>query len=88
MSPTRRRGLVLLEVLVLLGMAIVVVGLVLAAVPKVREAANRMACSNNLKMVALAAWNQNDTSGYVPSNPGTAGAYTGTTQYLLLPYME
>jgi hypothetical protein len=79
--------LVLLEVLVLLGMAIIVVGLALAGLSKVREAAFRIACSNNLRQVSLAAWNHNDTSGYVPSNPGTAGRYSGTTQYLLLPFM-
>jgi hypothetical protein len=69
-------------------MAVVLLGVALAAIAQVREVAARMSCTNNLKQLGLAAHNHQDTMGYVPSNPGGAGAYCGTTQYLLLPYME
>src|SRR5262249_1187890 len=51
MSPTPRRGLILVEVLLLLGMAVVLLGLLLAASAEVREAAKRAQCSNNLKQI-------------------------------------
>jgi hypothetical protein len=88
MSPTRRRGLALVEVIVLAGMVAVCLGLVVAAVPQVREAANRTRCTNNLRQLGLAAQNAHDTYGFVPSNPDTVSDHSGTVQYLLLPYME
>jgi hypothetical protein len=88
MSPRRRRGLALVDVLVLAGMAAVSLGLVLTGVTKVREAADRMRCANNLKQLGMAALDAHATYGFIPSNPDTVSGHSGTIQYLLLPYME
>jgi hypothetical protein len=88
MLTARRGGWTLAEVLVLTGVVAVSLGLILTTVPKVREAADCMRCSNNLKQVSLAAHNAHDTYSFVPSNPDTVSDHFGTVQYLLLPFME
>jgi hypothetical protein len=88
MSTTPRRGLVLVEILLLLAMAATLLGLALAAAQQVREAAALIQCGNNLRQLSIAAHNANDTYRFVPSNPDTVGEFSGTTQYLLLPFME
>jgi hypothetical protein len=88
MSTRRRRGLALVELLLLAGMAMVSLGLLATAIQEVHEAAERMQCANNLKQLAMASHNLHDTYGFVPSNPDTLVDHFGTVQYLLLPYMD
>jgi prepilin-type N-terminal cleavage/methylation domain-containing protein/prepilin-type processing-associated H-X9-DG protein len=88
MASKRRSGYTLIELLVVIGIIAVLLGLLLPAVQKAREAASAIACRNNLKQMGLATWNFNDTNGRLPPAIGSIGRGTGTWFYHLLPYIE